>query len=315
MAANSLVYDVKRYYYGSLYASELKGKLKVSRDKLTEVIERVDELLQKESGEVTKQDKYKLQVFLAEVQKYQQMAITAAELARVALGVGIGKDADQPVQPESSHLVTEGATLHDYNTYLQMAKAHRPEYALIRDGVAAKKALVEAEKANYFPMLGLGGLFDFAATSDVRDDQGSPYAFDPYNRAVGGIGLVALWNLDLWNTKAKVDQLKAEHNMVLAKRELAARGIPAQIRKSFRELREAKERINIADTGRDFGKKWLIQAAFAFNFGLGETRDVIESVSGHAKAQQEYYQAIFDYNMALASLTKNVGNEVTDLSY
>ncbi|MBI4042384.1 MAG: MMPL family transporter, partial [Deltaproteobacteria bacterium] len=315
ISANDLSFEIKRYFYTIQYAAEMKSKLKLSKDKLTEVIDRVDELLKKESGEVTKQDKYKLNTFLAEVLKYEQFAMTATESARLALTIGMGASTtDQQYDTATHELVRQKATVHPLNGYIELAKKHRPEYALIEDGIAAKDALVRAEKANYYPMFLVGALFDFAYTN-VRDDQGSPYAYDIWNRSYGGAGLVAKWDLDFWNTRARVNQLKAEQNEVLAKRTFAANGIPAQIRKIYRELQEADERVKIADTGRENAKKWLLQSAFAFNFGLGDTKEVVDSVVGHAKTQEEYYRAIMDYNMSLAGLTRSVGKEVTDLVY
>ena len=312
--ANEVVYKVKEYFYSYQLAWTLGKEAKSILDKLDKIIDKAEEVVKKETGEVTKVDVYKLRVFKAAgLQKYNK-AETGKELARSALAMQIGLNSAEDFDTKRHLLKEEGAHVQPLETYVKVALERRPEMYQLKYGLAARNALVAAERANLFPMMALGMMYDVADSNVVKDQQ-SKFAYDPWNRVTGGVALAFKWDIDFLTTKAKMKQLKAKHDALLAKQEYAVRGIPMQVKKAYLSLREQEKNIEYANEGKKFAQKWSLHSGLGSAFGIGDIKDVLEGGYSMALMLNDYYQAIFNYNMALAELSKATGMEVSELKY
>jgi outer membrane protein TolC len=54
----------------------------------------------------------------------------------------------------------------------------------------------------------------------------------------------------------------------------------------------------------------MINAFMGYGMGFNEARDLTDSLKAYFEAQLNYNLAIYNYNMALADLTKFTGKEV-----
>ena len=312
--ANEVVYKVKEYYYSYQLAWTLGKEAKSILDKLDKIIQKAEEIVKKETGEVTKVDVYKLKVFKAAgLQKYNK-AETGKELARSALAMQIGLNSAEGFDTTRHLLKEEAAHLQPLETYIKIALERRPEMHQLKHGLAARNALVSAERASLFPMMALGMMYNVADSNVVKDQQSS-FAYDPWNSLSGGVALAFKWDIDFLTTKAKVKQLKAKHAALLAKQEYAVRGIPMQVKKAYLSLKEQEKNIEYAKEGKKFAQKWFLHSGLGSAFGIGDVKDVLEGGYSMALMLNDYYQGIFNYNMSLAELSNMTGMEVSELKY
>ncbi|MBI2027204.1 MAG: TolC family protein [Deltaproteobacteria bacterium] len=311
---NEVIFKVKEYFYTYQLAWTLSKEGKDLLDKVEKVIKKAQEHVEKETGEVTRVDLYKLRVFHAAGLAKLNKAVIGQDLTKSALAMQIGYDANSDIDIEKHKISQDLSPMKDLSFYTNLALQHRPEMQQLKHGLAARDALVRAEKANYFPMIALGGAYDIGE-SNVVEDQYSYFAHDPYNISRFGAAIAFKWDIDFFTTKAKVKQKRAEHDALIAKNEYAVRGIPMQVKKAFLQAKEYEKNIGYAREGKKNADKWFLNAGFGTAFGLGEVKDTLEGGAAAAMMLKDYYQAIFDYNMALSELSKVTGIEVTQLKY
>ncbi|MBI4041557.1 MAG: TolC family protein [Deltaproteobacteria bacterium] len=311
MKEADVIHEIKEFYYGIQTAYGLKNELLDSQMELKKVIERVDQLLKEESGEVRKEDAYKLKTIYEELIQKMKLAEKNFELAKVALLFKMGYSAGQSLELDNYDLKQEPFVLKPLAEYGTLSMDHRPEYRALEAGVIAREALVRAEQKNRYPILFIGAMIDINETpSDIRTRQASPYAYDPYNLSQGGLGLGMHWNLDFWVVNAEVKKKKAEYYQLVHQQELAKKGLPVELKKAYLEFEEAQHNIEHAGRQREYAKKWFMQSVVGWGLGTGKTSEVLESVIFKGLAAKNYYEALMQHNMSIAALSKTTGVEL-----
>lgn len=304
--ANEIALKVREYYYGLLLARELKELVLEVQESLAKARVKAVKMIEQGSEGADEIDLYKLDAFTGEVAKYLEEAVKGEKLALAALKTRLGLPSDATLEISTERLVMDEATVPDYETYLDRARSHRPEYRQITEGIKARSALVEAAKANYYPDIFLGGLFSWAY-ADERDRINNPYITDQFKHLNTGVALGARWKLDFGITGAKVANERAQYNRLLSTREFADANIPLQIKKYYLDLQEAAKSVTATQEAFSNAKKWGMAAIANFDFGVGPAKDILEALQAYARMRAAYFQSIYNYRMALANLDYAIG--------
>ena len=306
--ANEIALKVKEYYFGLMLARESKELILEVQDDLDKARTTAKKLLDQGSASVDETDMYKLDAFSGEVAKYLEEAKKGERLALAALRTRLGLPGDAVIEIGSERLTMGGGVVPEYDTFVERARARRPEFRQIAEGLKARSALVEAARANYYPDIFLGGLFSWAYAED-RDRINNPYITDPFKHAIGGIALGARWKLDFGITGAKVAGEQAQYNRLLSTREFADANIPLEIRKYYLELLEAEH--SAADTLKAYtnAKKWAVAALANFDFGIGPAKEIFDALQAYARMRAAYFQSLYNYRIARANLDYASGEQ------
>lgn len=306
--ANEIALKVKEYYFGLMLARESKELILEVQDDLDKARTTAKKLLDQGSASVDETDIYKLDAFSGEVAKYLEEAKKGERLALAALRTRLGLPGDAVIEIGSERLTMGGGVVPEYDTFVERARARRPEFRQIAEGLKARSALVEAARANYYPDIFLGGLFSWAYAED-RDRINNPYITDPFKHAIGGIALGARWKLDFGITGAKVAGEQAQYNRLLSTREFADANIPLEIRKYYLELLEAEH--SAADTLKAYtnAKKWAVAALANFDFGIGPAKEIFDALQAYARMRAAYFQSLYNYRIARANLDYASGEQ------
>lgn len=307
--ANEIALKVKEYYFGLMLARESKELILEVQDDLDKARTTAKKLLDQGSASVDETDIYKLDAFSGEVAKYLEEAQKGERLALAALRTRLGLPGDAVIEIGGSERLTMGGgVVPEYDTFVEKARARRPEFRQIAEGLKARSALVEAARANYYPDIFLGGLFSWAYAED-RDRINNPYITDPFKHAIGGIALGARWKLDFGITGAKVAGEQAQYNRLLSTKEFADANIPLEIRKYYLELLEAEH--SAADTQKAYtnAKKWAVAALANFDFGIGPAKEIFDALQAYARMRAAYFQSLYNYRIARANLDYASGEQ------
>ncbi len=307
--ANEIALKVKEYYFGLMLARESKELILEVQDDLDKARTTAKKLLDQGSASVDETDIYKLDAFSGEVAKYLEEAKKGERLALAALRTRLGLPGDAVIEIGGSERLTMGGgVVPEYDTFVEKARARRPEFRQIAEGLKARSALVEAARANYYPDIFLGGLFSWAYAED-RDRINNPYITDPFKHAIGGIALGARWKLDFGITGAKVAGEQAQYNRLLSTREFADANIPLEIRKYYLDLLEAEH--SAADTLKAYtnAKKWAVAALANFDFGIGPAKEIFDALQAYARMRAAYFQSLYNYRIARANLDYASGEQ------
>jgi len=303
-----VIYEVKKYYNGLLLARRLKRTVDDALTVLTEAIEKADKLYAEGTGEVKKSDLEMLKVYMAEAEKNRHLADKSIVLARLALMQKMGMEENADFDIADTQLRKAEGELAPLDTYVEKAFAGRPEWAMLRNGIKARKLLVAAEKADQYPLIFLAGEAAYDNAS-ARKDQKNPWLNDPYNGFTGGLAVGAKFDFTPTASRARVSSKQADVDKLLEKEKFARKGITLQVKNAWHTAKEAEANIESARKGLDAAQRWVMAAGLVYGIGTGEARDALEGVAAKAKAEKDYYQAIYDYNLAIADLAKACGTD------
>jgi len=305
-------YEVKKYYYSLLLARTLKKVVEDADEILDEAITGADKLYKEGNGEIKKSDLEMLKVYKAEAEKNFHEADKGAGMARLALMQKMGMKEDENFDISDKKLLRDPYELRPAEFYVGKAFKTRPEWNMVRDGLQARQFLVDAEKADGYPVIFLAGEMNYDSAPHISD-QKNPWLNDRFNDFGGGVAIGAKFDFSPKTLKAKIRAKEADLFKLREKEKFARDGIILQVKNAWHNAKEASENIVSARKGLDAAEKWVMAAGLVYGLGTGEVEDALKGLAARALARKNYYQAIFDYNMALADLAKSCGlSELSD---
>ncbi|GLI40102.1 TolC family protein [Geobacter hydrogenophilus] len=303
---NEVALQTKEYYYGVLLAREMREVVLEVRENLDKARKKAQELLDKSSPNVEELDIYKLDAFNGEVGKYLAEADKGETLAISALRTRIGLPPEAQIDIATERLVPDEGTAGDLPAYIDEARAKRPEFKQLKEGLQAREALVEAAKAAYYPDIFLAGLLS-GAYSPERSRIDNPFITDEFNHFWSGIALGVKWKLDFGITGSKVAGERAQYNRLLSTKVYAENNIPLQVKKAWLELKEAEKSIDATRDAYSNAKKWIVSAMANFDFGVGPAKELFDGLQNYARMRAGYFQSIYNQKMSRANLDYAVG--------
>src|SRR5215470_12535648 len=301
-----LVYEA---YYGYLLAVSLENLASEIGDQLSSTVDKVQRQLAAGAPGVDNVDLFKLQTFQGELEKQLNDIREGKGLALAGLYTLTGLDPAQPIELTEKGLEPRAYDTAALEQYVTDARQLRPEFIQAREGVKAYEKLVEAAKADYYPVL-FFGVFGSVAEATNRDRVKNPFIYDRLKDTAVAPVLGVQWKFNLGITAGKVDETRAELGQIQQKQALAEQGIPFQVRQAYLEMQQHQANIEATRKGFRSGRQWLVAAASNFDLGVGPGKDVADAVVAYAKLRAEYFQAVYNYNLGLAKLDHAAGRDV-----
>jgi outer membrane protein TolC len=309
--ATEVALRVREAYTGLHLFKELKSLLADMHEQLLKAAERQEVLL--EGGFASEQDLFKLRTFQGELEKNLNLANRGIAIAKEALRVWTGMDTNTDVDTAEDKLALELKDVPPVDVFMEDAKAKRPEFTQLREGIQAKKALVEAERAKAWPMVffGIQGSFAYAPNRDRILN--NAFVQDPLRHAYIGPVLGLKYDTDFGIASGRVREAMAEVGKLEALQSHATEGIALQVQRAYGELMEARQNVAALDRAFENAKKWVVTALANFDLGIGETKDLADAVLAMAKTRADYFQAVFNYQMGIARLENAAGRDVEEI--
>ncbi len=307
--AAELALNVSRAYYGLKLARAVLETLNEGKGRLDEAQAQIEKDLAAGTGSVTQTDKLRMGTVQAEVEIRLLEAQKGADEARGGLRALMGPDApgdieidDQPLEPLN---VPERPLAH----YEDQARLSRPEVRALDHLVASKQALADLERRKQYPDLVLLGSATLAYANSI-DDPRNAFFNDPFNSRGAAVAAALRLPLDLGVRNARAAQLRADAEEAVLRRREALGGIGFEIERSHAALREATKRLAAVRAGEKKARAWITAVAHNFATGLAEAKDFADALVASFQFRIRALQAIFDLNMAAASLSRATGAEV-----
>ena len=301
-----LVYQA---YYGYQLAHALNNLASEIGGQLSATLDKVQRQLDAGAPGVDNIDMFKLQTFEGELQKQINDIRQGKALASAALQTLMLLPSTTEVEPAQIKLTPDDRQVEPLDAYLADARHLRPEFTQAREGVKAFEALVQAAKADYYPVFFVGVLGSLAEATN-RDRFTNPFVFDSLKDDAAAPVVGFKWHYDLGVTAGKVDEAQAKLGQIQQKSALADQGIPFQVRQAYLEMEQHRDNIEATKGGFRNGRKWLVAALSNFDLGVGEGKDVADAVVAYAKLRASYLQSVYEYNLALAKLDHASGRDV-----
>ncbi len=295
-----LIFRVKKAYYEALKAKRL---LEVARQsvKLLESHYR-DAKAFYEEGITPKVDLLRAEVALSQAKQNLTVAEARYKIALAALAVLLRDrvDADYTLKDVRGVPVL-GLSFRDC---LEEALRKRPIILALRKRVEIAKGRVKMERSDYYPHLYLVG--EYSKHGDTPDCTGDGLT----DAERWSITARLEWKFFEWGaTRHRVKRASVEALRVLELERSVEDKVKLEVREAYLMLRAAKERLVVA-------KKQVEQALLnyrdtreRYRQQIDTTTDVIDAQVFLTRAKNQYYSALYEYNIAYAKLERVMGRE------
>lgn len=283
-------------YYNVLEAKNNVEVLKESVARLQEHLKNTK--TQYDVGVVAKTDVLRSEVELADA---QQSLISAENTYAVAVStlnnlIGLDLNTELNLMGELKYS-KDNRTLEES---LEYALKNHPSIHEVEAGVKAAKAAIKTKNAAYMPQV-------TASFSDNWTKDEWPADEDENWTAK----VTATWNIfDSGITaagirKARAAQLEAIHTLKQTKDSVAI-----AVKTAYLNIRSAERRIPTTKIALEQAKEDYRIAQVSYNAGVATNTDVMDAQVSLTSANTNYIAALYDYNVALASLDSAMGLSV-----
>ena len=296
MAQNTILMDVATKYFTLRLAEELTVMRETTMKNLEGHLERSKKL--EEGGQISKAERLRAEVALAEAQNAYEDALRDQSLARMALASLLKTDtsitATTPVEaPEVVRSMEE---------FKQLAREKHPGLRQLRTERKRSQDAVRAARADWFPTVALFGYRELY-TKDLT-------ILEPE----WAVGAKAQWDLPILGGKesrAKVSSAKSMERSLSSKEEQTLDNINLLVEKRWRELEHARGRLTSLAKIRVLADEALRSQTRAYEAGLATGLDVVDAELALARLQVGDLKAHFDAVVAWLGLLEASG-EVAD---
>jgi outer membrane protein TolC len=301
---------VKQAYWGVVAARSIRAFLLEVRGQVEDAIARTERLV--EGGYATDIDVFRFRSKLGELDRGLHQTEKTIELATQALGAWTGQPAGTAIVPADDALPEDVQPLRAIDLYVQDAIQIRPEFAQLREGIQARRRLVEVERKQAYPLFFVGLIGDLAWATN-RDRLENPYVIDPlYHAAVGPV-IGFRYTLDFGIRAGKVKEAEAELQKLEALQTYATDNIPLQVRDAYTTIVEASRNVKVLAAAHDNAKRWLVASSSNVDLGVGDPDDLADAFAQYARSRAEYLQALYAYVFGLDQLAHAVGQDVAEV--
>ena len=273
---------------------------------LKEADVRVQKSLKANDGEISPEDRYRIEIFRSQLTQRIADGDRALRVARVGLAATLAMEPDQLQLRDDPLPDTSQIRPPDLAAALADAERQRPDLKALDNGIQAKEADVAASRGELFPQIGIVGQFAWSRAPG-RDTITNPYIGDTFNALTIGAALGIRQNLSFWTIITRTNKKEAELDTLRKQRAGAVRGIHVEVETAVADLKAAITKREASQKAVAAGRSWFRSATLNFGVGVGDGRDLIDAYRGYAEAQYGDAQATFDLLAAQARLEQVTG--------
>jgi outer membrane protein TolC len=273
---------------------------------MKEVDTKMAQSLKDNDGEVSTDDRYRLELFKSELLQKKADAIRAQRLARAALAtLMVIPEADLQLKEDP---FPDPADIQAPDVLAVRAEAEqdRPDIRALDKAIEAKREEVHAIWAEQWPQFFVAGQFAYSKAPG-RNEITNPYVGDYFNAFTINAALGFRQNLSFFTLKARENKAEAELGTLLRQRQGAAHGVDLQVEAAHADLVAAIAKRKAAHSALAAGKSWFRSAGLNFAIGVGDAKGVVDAYTGYAKSQLDDAQATYDVLVAQGHLNQVLG--------
>ena len=185
----------------------------------------------------------------------------------------------------------------DLKSLQDEALKNRPDLQGMQLNVKNMDCGVRLAKTDYLPNL------NFVARYELDD----PNFFSGHGSSYTLLGMVS-WNVfDGFLTTNSVREARARANSTRHMYDQMREGVLFDVRRSWYNLQEARERIDATSASVKEAEEALRVLEKRFQAGLAKTIDVLDAQTALTRARTDRVQALYDYNVSAAAVNLAVG--------
>ncbi len=290
----AVIGDVKRAYYALLLAHKT---LEVAQTRLRNLSDHLDRARgYYEVGARPRIDITKAEVDVANARVEVLKAEAGVQLDRERLLVSMG---DMNLRPFSLSTPLEAPGLRvDSGSATDTALKTRPDYLRASLAVEAARIRIQSAARAGSPTISANAGGDYGGREFPLEDG--------FNAGIR----VDFPIYDAGERNAEVAVARAQLTQVEASRETLSQNIVYEVRQAVLDLENARARILAAEDAVRYARENLELAQGRYSTGVGSPLEVSDAISALSQALFTHYQALYDAQVAVASIEQATGGAV-----
>ena len=286
--------DVVKAYYGYLTARDSRYLLEDTRKRLEGALQTANEWIDRGKGNVSLSDRYALESGMGLIGSYLAEARGVEAIALEGLKLLTGMQ-EELLEVEDKRLQALGLPDPNVDKWIEHALVNRVEFRQVEAGLAARRALVEVQRAGKKPVV-FAGVAGTLTYSPGRDRLDNPHIYDPFNNVAVSPLIGMRWQFGSETQSALVSQAQADLDALVHKASFAQRGIPFQVREQFLLVQSRYESIQAMKSSAKSARRWMIASYSDFEAGLEEPKEILEAMRAYVFAYADYLKVVNDFN-------------------
>ncbi|MFH1406453.1 MAG: TolC family protein [Candidatus Omnitrophota bacterium] len=290
-----LAYEVKNAYFGILTANKLKQVNEEAIEKLQSHLNDVENLF--EVGVAPKVDVMRTRVELAHIKQAFIASNNACALSETAFCNLLNISLDTKLKLEDT-LEVEYKEVN-LAEYTRKAEMNRPDVLAASATLDASRHGVWVARSELFPQISV------TATRDRIKGQSSPV-----NQWKNSSYAVVSANMDIWDWTSTYSKIKEAKSKVKESRyalEYLKDNLRYEVKQAYLNLEEAQKSIEVAKTVIEMAEENYRIMQERYKAGIAINTEVLDARTALTQAKQDYYNALYGYQLAYANLEYAAG--------
>lgn len=293
-ARQQIRFETEQAYYNLLQRENLvqiaQNASNMAQDKLNLI------QIQFEEGALPKADVLQMQVQIASYNQELTSAKGAYDVALYQLARLVGKEGESITLKDKLSYEIFPYTLAEAESF---ALQHKPDKLIGEYNVQSAKAAVDTAKSGYKPKISA------VYTRNIADNRG--FLRDGRTETWSA-GFDMSWNVfDNYITKANVDAAKAHVKRSEAEKANIEKNLLVEVRSAYTQMKAAEANIKTSQIAMEQAKESYEIAGVRYEEGVDNLLSVTTAHERLIRAQTNYYNALYNYNLYKAQLKRAVG--------
>lgn len=293
-----LALDVKEAYFNILKAKkalDVAGKAVESLESHVDVNRNFYRV-----GMIPVNDLLKAEVELANAKHDLIKAQNALNLSRTQFNVLLSKPINEPFEVED--ILVYKPESPDFEMYLVKALKDRPEIKTLEVNAVQNDEQIKIAKSGLYPDIAL--TYDYIKEGDSVDVSGSAYHESNSWQILAGLSWV-LWDWDKTRNSVR-EQESLKRQLVQVRKSLEDR-IGLELKEAILDLEEAEKNIPTTKKAVEQAEENLRVSEERYRAQVTTSTEVLDAQTLLSQARTNYYNALYDHNLAKAGLLRAVG--------
>jgi outer membrane protein TolC len=301
--------EAQQRYFQRVYAGQMQSILEAAGKDLDKAQRKMEELLDEGDAGIKQTDLLELKAGRYALDKARNEAGLGAARAELALRFLLHAPDTSSLALKDTILTLRTESLPSLDSLKMLALLNHPDLKRLANGLAARRELLRVAKGELGPDIFLFGSFRYTkAWSPARSSGGEdPFARDPLNEITGLGGLGVRLNLNFWSRYEKVRKEKIELRQLERTEAYAARGLLLRLQDEYLQMLNYRADAAAAQKSLRAAEAWLKGAAMKYDLDPSAAKDMISPYKTVLGAKRDYYEAVLNYNLAVAKVIKAVG--------
>jgi outer membrane protein TolC len=299
-------------YQSYLLTSEILTLLDEAENKIEEIQQNIEEKQEQGDSDFDDSDLFKFKVFKSEFQKRAAEVRHEAEMTQRIWDYVLQAGDSTNYMPDTNFLDPVAKDIREVGYYRSNAISSRAEIAAVEAGINAAEYGMKAQQQKNYPTLFLGLNASYANTPN-RPRQSNPFIINNSNYASGSFGLGIRQNLDFLSIKADMEKGRIQYRQAKFLKDAAVDGIVLEINEAYKNASLSSVKVQKTDEALVTSKKWLRQEQLDYDFGMGDTKDLIDAMQKELELRVQLKRDVFEFNNNMAKLHRKAGLPIMEI--